>query len=99
MSGMPAVVRLLGDGKWHKAVEIYQICGVASRAMRIIAEETGAFIGGSYGYKRADLASAEELRQAARALESRVRKISRRARMVRAKIPGPEETKQLRLWG
>jgi len=92
------VKRFLLDGKWHTAPEICQACGFTdSRPIREMAETTGAIIGGPRGYKRADLATAEELAEAARGLESRVRKIARRAKKTRAWIPRPPE-RQVSFW-
>jgi hypothetical protein len=80
MIGYRAVMEFLENGGWHKAVEIWEACGVGPRDLRAMAEETGKFIGGPRGYKRADLATAEELIEAGTSLESRARKTGRRGR-------------------
>ena len=93
-----SLMAYLAAGGWHKSPEICQACGFAdSRPIREIAETTGAIIGGPRGYKRADLATPAELAEAARGLESRVRKISRRAKKTRAWIPRAPE-RQVSFW-
>ncbi len=93
-----SLMAYLADGGWHKSPEICQACGFAdSRPIRELAETTDAIIGGPRGYKRADLATPAELAVAAQGLESRVRKIARRAKKTRAWIPKPEE-RQASFW-
>ena len=98
MSTKVIVMQFLQDGAWHRSPEISHACGFTdSRPIREMAETTGAIIGGPRGYKRADLATPAELAEAARGLESRVRKIARRAKKTRAWIPAPEG-RQCSLW-
>ncbi len=89
MNDYQRVMNFLRDGTWQRAQTISLILGIAPREMRELAESTGAFIGGNQGYKRADLATPAELAEAAQGLESRVRKISRRAKKTRAWIAAP----------
>ncbi len=73
------VMIFLADGQWHKAPEICQACGLSnSRPIRELAEETEKIIGGPMGYKRADLATADELEHAGHSLFSRGRKNAHR---------------------
>ncbi len=95
-AGHKTIMTFLADGGWHKSPEICQACGFAdSRPIREIAETTGAIIGGPSGYKRADLATEEELEHAGQSLLSRGRKVARRGlehlRQARAlrEVPGP----------
>ncbi len=81
VSAYEKIMRFLSDGLWHKSPEICQTCGFAdSRPIRELAETTGAIIGGPRGYKRADLATKEELEHAGRSLCSRGAKTTRRGR-------------------
>jgi hypothetical protein len=74
-----SLLAYLADGGWHKSPEICQACGFTdSRPIRELAETTDAIIGGPKGYKRADLATAEELEHAGRSLCSRGSKTTRR---------------------
>ncbi|MBN1253967.1 MAG: hypothetical protein JXA50_01670 [Deltaproteobacteria bacterium] len=66
-----------------------------------MAEETGAFIGGSEGYKRADMATEEELSHARNSLRSRARKLLARARVLES-YPRREDSEggqQCSFWG
>ncbi len=99
------ITRFLDDGAWHTARETWlayledlesSISFKAfSRELSTMAEETDALIGGSKGYKRADLATEEELEHAGRSLLSRGRKVARRGlehlRQAKAlrEVPGP----------
>jgi len=97
MDDYQRVMEFLKDGHWQRARTIHLILGIDPREMRELAESTGAFIGGNQGYKRADLASPAELAEAAQGLESRVRKIARRAKKTRAWIPKLPE-RQVSFW-
>ncbi len=80
MNDYQRVMEFLKDGGWQRAQMISLILGISPREMRELAESTGAFIGGNQGYKRADLATAEELEHAGRSLCSRGAKTTRRGR-------------------
>ena len=97
MSSHEQIMRFLRDGKWHKAAEIALNVGIGPRAIRELAEETGDFIGGQEGYKRADLATQEERDHAVASLKSRAGKISRRARDLE-KLCAPPEDRQLSMF-
>lgn len=79
MNSYALIMAFLADGRWHKAAEIALNVGIGPRAIREMAEETGDFIGGQEGYKRADLATKEERDHAVASLKSRAGKILRRA--------------------
>lgn len=83
--------RLLADGKWHKAKDLVAWSGVSptggaqlawknTRIIRAICEaEPDKFISTQKGYKRADLATDDELTNAINDLRSRAEKMTARA--------------------
>ncbi len=91
MNSHAAIMQFLSDGRWHKAAEIALNVGIGPRAIRELAEETGDFIGGQEGYKRADLATQEERDHAVASLKSRAGKIQRRARSLERLSEAPAD--------
>jgi hypothetical protein len=71
-----AVYNLLHDGRWWTSTQIEECTGVTGVQMRQISNATGDFASCDKGYKRADLATLDELRHTENHLKSRIRKIT-----------------------
>lgn len=81
-----AVLNALSDGNWHKVDEVANKSGASPRCIRYVAEYTGEIISGDLGYKRADMATAPEIRRSVQALRSRARKLTNRANDIESKF-------------
>jgi len=101
--------RLLCDGKWHKANDLVVWSGIGpdgkaqiawknTRIIRAICEtEPDKFISTQRGYKRADLATDEELTNAINDLRSRAKKMTARADAIDQVLYERQVPEQLRM--
>ena len=100
--------RLLSDGKWHKAKDLAPHWGNNRyipprtgnpRIIRAICEaEPDKFISTQKGYKRADLATDEELTNAINDLRSRAKKMTERANAIEQALWERSQPMQLRVF-
>ena len=81
------LLRYLDDGNWHTAKQIESLTGIRARMVRLIAEETGTLLGGQHGYKRVDMASADEINHTINALRSRCAAMTERVFKLEACLP------------